>query len=342
MRYMKRFLLASLSLLMFFTGIARNKDSVIHYIFPDSLRATGFLAHIHVQKISSRKEVVAGIQTGDVKLSLEAEKNEREISFEFPESAIVVAKGIDVETDGKGELEWDYNWSINETYHLYIASISDSAGNFTLYSGYIFFPGLNKWKLIGTCKVNGQWGAIKNGSAYFSATKKNPLTVSFNEAWVQRSNGSWKNLQQTMLKAPLINPQPDIDSVKQSQIDKGIIQQAISSGKTDAGNQSAGIYYTIMKEGTGRLVSIADTVVVFYKGYLLSDGTVFDETKDKPASFPLSRLIKGWQLALPLCKVGGKIKIVIPSGLAYSIRTRAAKIPPNSNLVFEIEVTDVK
>ena len=97
-----------------------------------------------------------------------------------------------------------------------------------------------------------------------------------------------------------------------------------------------------MKEGTGKQVSVNDTVVAYYKGYLLKDGSVFDETKDKPAIFPLNRLIKGWQIGVPLCKVGGKIKLIIPSNLGYSIRTRAAKIPPNSILVFEIEVVDAK
>ena len=51
---------------------------------------------------------------------------------------------------------------------------------------------------------------------------------------------------------------------------------------------------------------------------------------------------QGWQLGVPLCKVGGKIKLVIPSALAYSVRTRAPKIPPNSILVFEVEVLDAK
>ena len=98
-----------------------------------------------------------------------------------------------------------------------------------------------------------------------------------------------------------------------------------------------------MKEGTGRQVSLNDTVVAQYKGYLFADGTLyFDQTKDKPATFPLKRLIMGWQIGVPLCKVGGKIKLVIPSDLAYSIRTRAANIPPNSILVFEIEVVEVK
>ena len=98
----------------------------------------------------------------------------------------------------------------------------------------------------------------------------------------------------------------------------------------------------MIKEGTGRQVSLNDTVTVFYKGYLLKDKSVFDETKDKPAIFPLKRLIMGWQIGVPLCKVGGKIKIIIPSSLAYSIRTRAAKIPPNSILVFEVEVVEAK
>ncbi|MGC8064199.1 FKBP-type peptidyl-prolyl cis-trans isomerase, partial [Salmonella enterica] len=72
------------------------------------------------------------------------------------------------------------------------------------------------------------------------------------------------------------------------------------------------------------------------------DGSIFDQTKDKPATFPLNRLIKGWQIAVPMCKVGGSIRVIIPSALAYSIRTRSKNIPPNSVLVFDIDVVDVK
>ena len=97
-----------------------------------------------------------------------------------------------------------------------------------------------------------------------------------------------------------------------------------------------------MKDGDGYSFSANDTVVVNYKGYRFSDGVVFDQTKGNPVTFPLSRLIKGWQIGVPLCKTGGKIKLLIPSALAYSIRTRSPKIPPNSTLVFEIEVLDIK
>ena len=123
---------------------------------------------------------------------------------------------------------------------------------------------------------------------------------------------------------------------------KKLITQAIAENKTDAKLDHEGVYYTILKEGTGRQVSVNDTVIAYYKGYLFKDNSIFDQTKDKPATFPLKRLIMGWQIGVPLCKVGGKIKIIIPSNLAYSIRTRAAKIPPNSVLVFEIEVVDAK
>ena len=88
-------------------------------------------------------------------------------------------------------------------------------------------------------------------------------------------------------------------------------------------------------------MALTDTVIARYKGALL-DGEIFDQTKDKPATFPLARLIKGWQIGVPLCRVGGAIRLIIPSALAYSIRDRGYLIPPNQVLVFDIEVLIVK
>jgi FKBP-type peptidyl-prolyl cis-trans isomerase len=81
---------------------------------------------------------------------------------------------------------------------------------------------------------------------------------------------------------------------------------------------------------------------VHYKGSLFNDGSIFDQTKQKPATFPLERLIKGWQIGLSHCRVGGKMRLYICSGSAYGIRTRSANIPPNSILVFDVEVLDAK
>jgi FKBP-type peptidyl-prolyl cis-trans isomerase len=131
------------------------------------------------------------------------------------------------------------------------------------------------------------------------------------------------------------------DSITQAQKDKQLILGAIAAGAIDTTGSREGVYYKILEQGSGRNVEVSDTIVAHYKGSLLT-GEIFDQTKDKPATFPLGRLIKGWQVGLPLCKIGGKIRLIIPSGLAYSIRTRSLKIPPNSVLLFDIEVVEVK
>jgi FKBP-type peptidyl-prolyl cis-trans isomerase len=319
--------------------LGNNKDSTLYYPLPDSVKAVSFLADISVSSISGSKEIKAGIQTTLVRLYMESDKSQKKIEFEFPTNAVVVTSGIGTKT-GKGELNWSFEWKENENYKLMIAVASDSAGNFSLYSGYIYLPVEKKWKLIGTCKIDGQWGNIKQPAVFYSKPKKDKMQLQVNETWCQRSNGSWKDLQQKAMALPVINLLSHRDSLEQATYDVKAI--GLSLQKTGPLEREKDIFYQIMKTGTGRQVSIDDTVVVFYKGYLLSNDAVFDETKDKPATFSLRRLIQGWQIGLPLCKVGGKIKIIIPSGLAYSIRTRAAKIPPNSILVFEIEVVDAK
>lgn len=341
---MKRLSVFIVTLLTLHFASANTKDSVITYPFHDSLKASGFMAFVNVKQVNTKKEVFAGIQIGDVKLSLESDKNQRAIVFSFPQKAIVAAKGIEIDNSEKREMEWGYNWNLNFTYQLYIATATDSAQNFTLYSGYIFIQDQNKWKLIGSCKIEGHWGLVKKASTFYTSNKKALLSVDFEQvwAWAQRRNGSWENMLSNNFKKPVIAPFRDIDSLQQTKQEERMIQAAIASGKTDTKSSHENVYYKIMKEGTGRQVLVSDTVVVFYKGYLLEDGSIFDETKGKPATFPLAGLIRGWQLGLTECKVGGKIKLVIPSGLAYSIRTRSPKIPPNSILVFEIEVVDVK
>lgn len=339
---MKKFILILPAFIITLSVLANDKDSTIYYTLPDSVKAVSFMATVQVQAVDDRKEVFAGIKTDLVVLSLEADKKGREIVFEFPENATVVATGREVAADEKGELEWDYDWAINEKYTLLIATAADSAENFVLYSGYIFLPKENKWKLIGTCRINGQWNTIQQPGFFYTTGKKIIAAASAGEVWCQRNTGSWKNMTDGITKAPVINLLSHTDSLYQFDTEKRQIEKAIANGTTDVKENVEGVYYIMMKEGTGRSVSVNDTVVIHYKGYLFNDGSIFDQTKDKPATFPLKRLIRGWQIGVPLCKVGGKIKLVIPSAFAYSIRTRAAKIPPNSILVFEIEVLDVK
>jgi FKBP-type peptidyl-prolyl cis-trans isomerase len=141
---------------------------------------------------------------------------------------------------------------------------------------------------------------------------------------------------------PSVTVNNQVDSSWQAQQDKATILKAIQQQSIDTTGSKEGIYYTLLEKGTGAQVEVSDTVQVFYKGYFLASGEIFDQTGATPASFPLRRLIKGWQIGVPLGNVGSKVRIIIPSGLAYGIRNRSAKIAPNSILVFEIQVVSVR
>jgi FKBP-type peptidyl-prolyl cis-trans isomerase FkpA len=81
------------------------------------------------------------------------------------------------------------------------------------------------------------------------------------------------------------------------------------------------------------------TVTIHYVGRFI-DGRVFDSSRERgePATFPLPRLIRGWQEGVPLMRVGEVWEFVIPADLAYGDRTDRGPIPPGSALLFEIEL----
>jgi FKBP-type peptidyl-prolyl cis-trans isomerase len=87
-----------------------------------------------------------------------------------------------------------------------------------------------------------------------------------------------------------------------------------------------------------RKPTVADRITVHYEGRLL-DGTVFDSSyqRGQPATFPLGRLVEGWQLAIPKMGVGETIEIAIPADLAYGPVGRGP-IPANATLVFTVEL----
>jgi FKBP-type peptidyl-prolyl cis-trans isomerase FklB len=104
----------------------------------------------------------------------------------------------------------------------------------------------------------------------------------------------------------------------------------------------SGLQYTVIKQGDGVKPKATDTVKTHYRGTLV-DGKEFDSSykRGEPAQFPVNGVIKGWTEALQLMPVGSKWQLVIPSELAYGEQGAGADIPPNSVLVFDIELLEV-
>lgn len=103
----------------------------------------------------------------------------------------------------------------------------------------------------------------------------------------------------------------------------------------------SGLQYQPLVEGDGPMPADTSNVTVHYHGTLIN-GTVFDSSIDgEPASFPLNQVIRGWTEGLQLMHVGSKYKFYIPSELAYGQRPPSPTIPPNSVLIFEVELLSI-
>ena len=125
------------------------------------------------------------------------------------------------------------------------------------------------------------------------------------------------------------------DPVKQAATDDAIIQGYIKSNNITATKDSSGLYYSIITQGTGAYPKSTSTVTVGYKGTFVN-GTVFDQSSTSLV-ISLKNVIPGWQIGVPLVKAGGRILLMIPSGLAYG-NAGQGSVPPNTVLIFTIDV----
>ncbi len=93
-------------------------------------------------------------------------------------------------------------------------------------------------------------------------------------------------------------------------------------------------------EGSGDVVPEGATITAHYTGALCKDGTIFQSSKDfgNPITFGLNQVIPGWTKGVPGMKVGGVRRLVIPAAMAYGPQSPSPNIPPNSDLVFDIEL----
>ena len=107
----------------------------------------------------------------------------------------------------------------------------------------------------------------------------------------------------------------------------------------------SGLKYQDLKAGTGTEAKKGDTVEVHYTGWLAKDNKKFDSSLDRrePFEFKLGagKVIKGWDEGVAGMKVGGKRKLMIPAKLGYGSRGAGDVIPPDADLVFEVELLKV-
>lgn len=131
---------------------------------------------------------------------------------------------------------------------------------------------------------------------------------------------------------------PDTAAIKQEGIDFLERNKSVDGVQVTA----SGLQYKVLEKGNGtETPKASDTVTVHYEGTLIN-GDVFDSSlqRGQPISFPLNRVIKGWTEGLQLMSPGDKFRLYIPSELAYGKRS-AGKIPPNSTLVFDVELISI-
>lgn len=108
---------------------------------------------------------------------------------------------------------------------------------------------------------------------------------------------------------------------------------------------NTGLKYEDLAEGTGVAAKSGDTVEVHYTGWL-TNGKKFDSSHDRkqPFSFQLGagRVIQGWDEGVAGMKVGGKRKLTIPAALGYGTRGAGNVVPPDAELVFEVELLKIR
>ncbi|HEX8504040.1 MAG TPA: FKBP-type peptidyl-prolyl cis-trans isomerase [Hymenobacter sp.] len=127
--------------------------------------------------------------------------------------------------------------------------------------------------------------------------------------------------------------------------DDAVLQEYIKKNNLTVQKTPSGIYYQVLKPGTGAKPTPGQTVSVNYNGTLLS-GKQFDssEKQGKPIDFPIGvgQVIPGWDEGIALLNKGSRAILLIPSPLAYGPRGAGADIPADSPLRFEVELVDVQ
>ena len=126
---------------------------------------------------------------------------------------------------------------------------------------------------------------------------------------------------------------------KQADEDRVLIANYVDNNNLVGQFTDSGLWYNVTTIGGGIQAHNTATVKVIYTGYLL-DGSQFDESPSSGSTFSLTSVIQGWTEGIPKYKEGGDGKLIIPSGLGYGNKA-VGSIPPNSVLIFDVELVEV-
>ena len=221
------------------------------------------------------------------------------------------------------------------------------------------FPGYGKidtgaqvsysfFEIMPKCKV----GDSVEFSISIDTLKKRGLIPDYNNIFTR--NGLIKGrftILKTFEKEDLIKADYDAETAALKTKEIASLQDYITKKGIKAQKTKNGVFVEIDEPGDPSVkVDSGKTVAIMYKGYLQDGGKVFDTNMDSskhhtdPIEFPVGagRVIPGWDEALPYFHKGAKGKILVPSTLGYGMRGMGGDIPPNANLIFEIEIKDVK
>ena len=125
--------------------------------------------------------------------------------------------------------------------------------------------------------------------------------------------------------------------------EKNAVYETLASITNGMKKTESGLFYNITKEGTGLSPVKGSKVSVHYKGSLI-DGSVFDSSyqRNEPIEFSvgIGQVIQGWDEGIMLLKKGASARFVIPSDLGYGAQGAGANIPPDSTLIFDVELID--
>ena len=213
--------------------------------------------------------------------------------------------------------------------------------------------------------AGGAWAFDAATDDQIDDTQDTPAVVQADSAqqpMVYNATESTEQQPETKLEeAPTPTDQPDEPIKQESTPDMSNEQSPVNVNEATAAPQDSnakfleankakegvvtlpdGLQYRIIEEGNGQKPTAEDSVTVHYKGSLV-DGKVFDSSYDRhePLTLKLNQVIEGWREALPMMKQGATWELVIPSHLGYGDAGVPNVIPPNSVLIFQVQLIGI-